>query len=675
MYASVKWINEYLDRPASADEQASLLIDHAFPLEGREKLDGGDERLDVELTSNRGDCLCHVGLAREIAAASGRTLRPPQPAPRVAGPAVHSVGRVTNREPALCPLYTARIIRGVNAKPSPAWLSEHLLAIGQIPRNNIVDASNFVLFELGQPTHVFDLKTLRGQQIIIRTARHDEPFLPIGEGEKEIKLSDVDLVIADAERAVAIAGVKGGGQTAVTASTTDILIEAATFDPVAVRTTSRRLGIASDSSYRFERGVHAGQIDRAASRLAELILAIAGGELLEGVLSDGAPIPPARIVTLRPKRCREILGVEIDDDRMIDWLQRLGFHTTRKGDVIDCTVPLDRLDIDREIDLIEEISRMHGYKGIGVRERIEVQVTAPQAVEQARCAVQSALVGMGYVETVTHSLIGERAAGAFLPPGMLTLRVADERSRAEPMLRPSILPSLLKVYAFNRDRGTTDVRLFESAATFAQIDGRHVERVNLALVEPAEQSPDDLRRIRGAVERLLDIVVGTNKAVDVEPIDPLTWFDPGAAIRVDGNVLGTFGVLSAPVCTMFGLDELICAAEIGLPAMYYRYPPSTAARELPHFPPVDRDVSIVVDETTRWKEIAEVVRSTAAATLESLAYVTTFRGKQIPSGRKSVTLRLRFRAPDRTLTSDEVDAHMRTVIAALQTRLHGEIRA
>jgi phenylalanyl-tRNA synthetase beta chain len=675
MYASVKWINEYLDRPASADEMASLLIEHAFPLEGREKIEGGDERLDVELTSNRGDCLCHVGLAREVAAASARALRPPQPAPRASGPDTGSVAKVFNREPRLCPLYTARIIRGVAIKPSPAWLADRLRAIGQNPRNNIVDASNFVLFELGQPTHVFDLATLRGKQIIVRKASRDEPFLPIGEGEKEIKLGEQDLVIADAERAVAIAGVKGGALTAVTSSTKEILIEAATFQPAAVRAASRRHGIASDSSYRFERGVHPGQIERAAMRLAELILDLAGGELCDGVVSDGAPIPPPRVVLLRPRRCREILGIDIDDHRMMDWLQRLGFRVTRKLDVLECLVPVERLDIEREIDLIEEISRMHGYDGMSVRDRIEVRVAPPQAVEQARRAIQSTLVGIGYVETVTHSLIGEQVSAAFLPPGMSSLRVADERARAEPVLRPSIIPSLLRVYAFNRDRGARDVRLFETAATFASIDGQHAERVNLALLEPVDGSPADLRRTRGAIDRLIAVVLGHECAVEIEPIDGFSWLDPGAAIRVNGEVLGTLGLLSANALALSGVDEPLCAAEIGLPALYDRYPPATSARALPQFPPVDRDISIVVDETVQWRHIAAAVAALDEPALESLEFVTTFRGRQIPPGRKSVTMRLRFRAPDRTLTSEEVDAAMKSIIQALQSHLRGEIRA
>ncbi|MCH8314434.1 MAG: hypothetical protein IIA64_00540 [Planctomycetes bacterium] len=318
MFASVNWINAYLDPPASADEQAELLTRAGFPLEGRAEVDGGDVRQDFEMASNRGDVGCHVGMAREIAAISGRTLKAPRPSPHPTAGRADQFVTVINKAPKLCPLYTGRVIRGLRVGPSPKWLTDRLTAIGQIPRNNLVDISNFVLFELGQPTHVFDLAKLGGAQIVIRMAKPGESFLPIGEGAAKVKLTEQDLVIADEKRAVAIAGVKGGAETAVTETTTDILIEAASFDPVSVRNSSRRLNIASDSSYRFERGVHPGQVDFAAERLVELILELCGGELCEGVLAEGQPIPEPRTASMRPDRCRKLLGIEISNGFAFD---------------------------------------------------------------------------------------------------------------------------------------------------------------------------------------------------------------------------------------------------------------------------------------------------------------------------------------------------------------------
>lgn len=679
MNTSVAWMNEYLDPPATAAEQAELLTRAGFPLEHREdvKLPDGsmDVRQDIELTSNRGDCLCHVGLAREIAAVSGRRLKPPAASPKATGPAASSVTRVNNREPSMCPLYTARIIRGVKVGPSPKWLANRLMARGDIPRNNIVDASNFVLFELGQPTHVFDLAKLRGSppQIIIRKATRDEPFLPIGEGATEVKLSEHDLVIADAERAVAIAGVKGGALTAVSNSTTDILIEAATFDPVTVRTTSRRLGIASDSSYRFERGVHAGQVNHAADRLAELILQVAGGTLCDGVVSDGQPIESQRTVSMRCERCRAILGIPVRDEQMVESLARLGFQPQLKSGTITCTVPYPRNDIQAEIDLIEEVGRMIGLDAIPIADSIQIRVAPPQSTELAKRAVNDALVGMGYVETVTHSLIGDESAAAFLPPGMQALRVADARA-AEPSLRPSILPSLLRVFALNRDHGVRNVKLFESGAVFAQIGDQPAERVNLAFVHRADLPEDGIRQARGVIDRLVEMIFGDQVAIDVEPSAHLLWFAPGAVVRIDNKVLGTFGPIAESVAATFDIEDPLYGAEIGLPQHYHRYPPAMEAHELPSFPGIERDVSAIIDERLPWAEIKTALDGLRLQHLEMVEFITTFRGKQIGAGRKSLTLRARFRAADRTLKHEEVDAQMHALMQTLQSKFGAEIR-
>ena len=674
MYASVKWMNEYLDPPASADEQAELLTRAGFPLEGREDVDGGDVRQDFEMTSNRGDVGCHIGMAREIAAISGRRLKCPAPNPRpTAGPASQFV-TITNNEPQLCPRYTGRVVRGLQVGPSPKWLADRLISIGQVPRNNLVDASNFVMFELGQPTHVFDLPKLKGAQIIIRKAKGGESFLPIGEGAAKVKLSDQDLVIADEQRAVAIAGVKGGAETAVTESTNDILIEAASFDPVTVRNTSRRLNIASDSSYRFERGVHPGQVDFAAERLAELILELCGGELCEGVVAQGQPIPEPRTVSMRPDRCRALIGVEIPDEQMVEWLGRLDFQPRLDGDVVHCTVPIYRLDIEREIDLIEEVSRMFGHDKIPVKETIEVRVAPPQATEMARQAVSNVLVGMGFVETVTSSLLAQRLAEPFLPHGSAALQVDDDRAKAEPVLRPSILPSLLRVRAHNRDNGMAHLRLFESASTFTSVDGAHREHVQLALIADMDRIDDGLRPMRGVVERLVDLIFGHEAKIKVSPCGETNWLDPGARVLLNGDVIGRLGVVAPSVASLFQLDEPIAAAELMLPQYYEDYPPITEAGALPMYPAVERDISAIVSEQVRWEDLELAVQDLNIEELEAVEFVTTFRGKQIGQDRKSVTVRLRFRAGDRTLTNEDVDAHVARMVAAIQSRLDAEIR-
>jgi phenylalanyl-tRNA synthetase beta chain len=677
MKISAAWLNSYLDHPARPEEQAELLTRAGFPIETSEDIpnSGGDVRLDVEITSNRGDCLSHVGLARELAAVADRQTRLPSAKPQATDrtPA-SSVVSVTNHEKQRCPLYTARIIRGVKVAPSPDWLVQRLRALGQIPRNNLVDLSNFVLFELGQPTHVFDLGKLKGPAIVIRMAKPDEPFLPIGEGAAPVKLSADDLVIADAERAVAIAGVKGGAETAVTHATTNILIETATFDPVTVRHTSRRLGITSDSQFRFERGVAAGSVQAAADRLTALILEVCGGELCEGTVCDGAPIPELRQVTMRLSKCETTLGLPIAHARVLRWLSVLGFDPRQDGDIVHCTVPAQRNDIEREIDLIEEVCRLHGYDDLPVEPSVRIRITAPQPPELARRAIRNALVGMGFVETTTHSLISEADAAPFAPTDGSLLRVAHDMSRGEPILRPSIVPSLLRVRRHNLRHGVNHLRLFEGAATFwADNKGQPHEANCITLLADIEDASLGLRPLRGVVEQLARIMRGPTAIVELTRIDSHAWLAPGAAVTIDGETCGVIGVLDSRHAQQFDLQSAL-VAELELQRWFPGFPPDAEAHALPAFPPIERDISAIVDESMAWERIERCVEACRLPMLEAIEFVAAFRGKQIGAGKKSVTLRLRFRAPDRTLQHHEIDPAAEVTVAALRDTLGAEIR-
>jgi phenylalanyl-tRNA synthetase beta chain len=680
MRTSVTWLNDYLDRPASADEQASLLTAAGLNFDGGDVADNGEPWQEIETTSNRGDCLCHVGLARELCAMSGRRLKAPAAAPRASGGPASAAVTVRNLDTAACPRYVARVITGVKVGPSPEWLQRRLRAIGQIPRNNLVDCTNFVLFELGHPTHVFDLGTLRGKAIEIRRARKGERFLPIGEGAQELTLAGGELVIADAERPVAIAGVKGGAATAVTAGTTDVLLEIAAFDPVAVRASSRGLRLASDSSYRFERGVHPAELDAAADRLAALVLETAGGTLLDGSVEAGAPLPAARTVRVRPARVAALLGTPIPVEEVVRALDTLGFSPVLRGDAIDCTVPPRRIDVEREIDLIEEVCRIHGLDRVPMRETLAVRVAPVEPQVSAPRAVKSLLVGLGFVESVTHTLVSERSAAPFLRPGEHALRVGDERAGGTPMLRPSVLASLLEVRRRNADAGIAELRLFEFARRFAlRADGSHDERPVVALLSDRPSEPEAaMRWMRGTCERALRMLAGRHADIRIDALPAerrAPWHSVEASIACDGRPIGTYGILAPAALATFGLEGTFAAAELELEPLWAGFPPDARAEALPAFPAIERDLSAIVPERAAWDEIESIARGLGLANMESIGFVGTYRGAQTGAGRKSVTMRLVFRAADRTLRREDADAPMAALADALVARLGATIRA
>ncbi|MBG80608.1 MAG: phenylalanine--tRNA ligase subunit beta [Phycisphaerae bacterium] len=672
MLTSVAWINDYLDPPASDQEQADLLTQAGFPLEEREEVDD-DVRQDFEMTSNRGDCTCHVGLAREIAAASNRRLVPPTVDLPAGTGSVHDFAKVTNECPEACPRYTARVIRNVKVAPSPDSIANRLIARGDIPRNNIVDATNFVLFELGQPTHVFDLDKLAGGEIVIRMARPGERFLPIGEDAEEIELDGSELVIADAEKPVALAGVKGGALTAVTEDTTNILLEAATFDPVAVRHTSRRHNISSDSSFRFERWVSPAAVDSPAERLASLILELAGGELCDGVCIAGAELPQSQQVTMRTDRCRQIIGLPVDDETMVGFLDRLGFQPVLDDGVITATVPVHRGDIEREVDLIEEVVRMHGFDAIPAPEEMRMRpAVMPPRVECHR-AISNVLVASDFVESITHTLVSDREAAPFLASGQDTMHITAGSAPGDAALRPSVLASLLRVRKHNLDQGLRSLSLFEWGSIFHRVGDDRTEKRSLALL--SDDDGQGVRSLRGVIDRIAALLLGPETQVEVDPGDTPPWYAPGGRVMINGACIGWIGRLAPVVTGTWGLDQAMIAAELHLDELMSNWPPTFLVKPLPAFPAIERDLSAIIDEATAWNDLEQSIRSLELPNLESVDFVTVYRGKGIDSGRKSLTMRLRFRSTDRTLRNEEVDEVMPGVLDTLTSRFKAEIRA
>ncbi|MEO0475424.1 MAG: phenylalanine--tRNA ligase subunit beta [Planctomycetota bacterium] len=672
MKVSLNWLNRLLDPAIDVEEAERLLTAGGFPVEEVVPV-GDDTMIDVEVTSNRPDVLSHVGVAREIAARSERALNAPacEP-PAEAGSAVEELTAVENDAADLCPLYTARVMTGVKIGPSPDWLVQALEAVGQRSVNNVVDITNFVLLELGQPLHAFDLNLLSGRKIVVRRATKNEPFEAIDHSKH--KLQDDMLVIADGDKPVALAGVMGGAQSEVNDNTTDLLIESAMFDELAVRRASRKLKLFSDSSFRFERGVDPLGVEKASNRCCELILELAGGTLAKGVIRVGQDDPAATVLSLRTQRTRDLLGIDLSDDQQAELLRALGIEATADGGTITATIPSYRLDLTREIDLIEEIARQHGLANIPTQSKINIVAHHPQDNVEAKRIIVETLVAHGYHETITPSLIPLKDAEQFIGSGEPASLTSDSR-RQDNTLRPAVLPSLLACRKLNQDVGNSDVKLFEIASGWGKRDGEIKEGRQLAVVRDATDPQQAISELKGTIAELVHALGGASVSDNLSfhaIEDP--WYEVAAIIELGDTPAGKFGLVKQSLTDHFGLQTRVVSAFISMDKITAVYPPEHEAGELPKYPAIERDLSVIVDEATPWQTIAETVAGANPALLESTDFVGTYRGKQVGKGKKSVTLRMQFRDPSTTLRHEQVDPQVETVVKALGEKVGAELR-
>jgi phenylalanyl-tRNA synthetase beta chain len=547
---------------------------------------------------------------------------------------------------------------------------KRLEAVGLRSINNVVDVTNYVMFEMGQPLHAFDFDKLDGRRIIVRRAAGGEKITSIDGHERTLQ-GDM-LVIADASKPVALAGVMGGRDSEVSGSTTSVLLESARFDPLSVRKTARALAMKSDSSYRFERGIDPMLPLRASLRAAQLILEIAGGELLSGVVSAGSAGHTPKKLSLRLARLRQVLGTELPTHDIVRALAQLGLVPVDQGKHIDVTIPSQRLDLNIEVDLIEEVARVVGYDKVPVKDEIAIRLTPPNPDAQTVETMRETLVGAGYFEAITVSFVSDALAGDFVPPDASGLPKTDPSVRkADASLRPSILPGLLEAVRRNETVGTMDARLFEIGSTFwLDRAGAVVERQRLALVGTPE-----LRDVRGIVELLLHRL-DPDRDVRVIP-DTRPGFAKNAAGRIEwgGETIGYLGKTSRAVAEKLSLRDLPAAAELDVAPLLAAAKHVKLLHPLPKFPAVRRDLSLVVGESTRFERIESLVREVKPDLLEDLEYVTTYRGKPLEKGQKSVTITLVFRSPTETLTGEAVEASVQRVVEAAKRELNATLRA
>jgi phenylalanyl-tRNA synthetase beta chain len=664
MKISLEWLEEYLPgaRGLGGERAGEALMGGGLPVETIERV-RDDVVIDVEVTSNRSDCLSHVGVARELGALVNKAARGVSAEVKESGASASGATSVRIEAPDLCPYYCARVIRNVKVGPSPGWMVRRLEAIGLRAINNVVDVTNYVLFELGQPLHAFDFDRLAERRIVVRRAGAGEKLVSIDGKARE--LTPEMLVIADARKPVAIAGVMGGKETEVGVGTVNVLLESARFDPLSVRKTSRALALRSDSSYRFERGIDPTLAELASRRAAQLILETAGGELLSGVAAAGEATHRPKALALRLAKLRSVLGVEIPPTEAVDALRRQGFGPVLRSDAILCTVPSWRLDVGIEVDLVEEVARTVGYERIPMRQTIEVTLTPPQEDLRAIEAIRLSLVAGGYFEALTFSWVSDSLRDDFVPAEAKGLLRADATVRKDNAhLRPSMIPGLLEAVRRNESVGNPGAMLFEIGSTFWVGEGGKVdERRRVALVGGTEY-----REVRGAVEAILE-GLDAGRRVKVVPDRRAGW-SAAACGRIEwgGEAVGWIGKIDSGVAEKVGLREVPVAAELELSPLIAGAQWQPQVRELAKFPAVKRDLSLVVAERVRYEEIESALRELKLPNLEGLEYVTTYRGKQVGEGQKSVTVQLVFRSEAGTLTGEEVEGSVQRVVGVAKGR-------
>jgi phenylalanyl-tRNA synthetase beta chain len=663
------WLDDYIETGLPTDKIAEILSDLGLACEGIEHF-GDDAVIDLEITSNRGDCLGYLGIARELAAATGKELKLPAVELNESDKDVTEFASVEIAEPDLCCRYTARVIEGVKVGPSPDWLKNRLEAIGLRSVNNVVDATNYAMMETGQPPHAFDYEKITEGKIIVRKAVAGKRIVSIDGSQCE--LAPDMLIIADPNGPVAIAGVMGGLDTEVSETTRTILLEDAYFKPVSVRMTSRKLGLPSESAFRFEHIVDIEMVDWASKRTAQLITQAAGGKVAKGVIDVYPKKPEQKQVTLRLSRLNKLLGIEIPSEEVVKILSRLSFQPRQKDDLINCTVPSWRSDVYREADLIEEVARVYGYNRIPTEQKISIEVVPVDSRQKLTESVGTYLNGCGFYETITVGFVDNSVAELFVEQDSKEhLAVNDVSRKSANLLRRMLLPSLLGVLKTNLNAKNIPCRIFEIADTFVPTPKRDdlpIEKTKLAIA-----CDSNMPVLRGVIEGLIKSL-DRNAQIVFTPADFL-WAQTGAQIVVNGSAVGAAGIVSEKVKDKFDFKDLSpCAAELDFEQLSALQAGPVKVKPIPKFPAIERDLSIIVAESVTWADITRAVNKKACNELEDIRFVGIYRGRGISSGKKSVTLKLTFRDEDGTLTHETVDRFEADIVKGLTKSVGAKLR-
>lgn len=642
-----------------------------------------DVLLEIGITPNRPDCLSVVGTAREAAAVLSGAAGYPDTSVKESGVPVGDYISVEIKSPGGCPRYTCRVISGVKIGPSPEWMKTRLESSGIRSINNVVDVTNYVLLELGQPLHAFDYDLVRGKKIVVRQAEDGETITTLDGAER--KLSADDLLICDGERPVALAGVMGGAYTEVTGGTTSILLESAYFSPDTVRKTSRKTGLKSESSYRFERGVDPEGVVKALDRAAALIAGLAGGEVAAGRIDEyPVKIEPA-VVSVTASRINAILGTDISEEEIISIQKRLGLELLSPDNgVLTFRVPTYRVDLTREIDIVEETARLYGYNNVPVTlPAVAMKTELPGGVRTVQSKFKEVFTANGFYEAINYSFEDEELLGLFSPEKALP--ILNPISKDGAVMRTSLTAGLVKNVLLNLSRQENDVRIFETGKIYIPSSGDKLpkETNKLAAAATGRKQPElwdreefDFFDLKAVLEKALG-ALHARDCVTFRAAPGIEFLHPGksAEIVMDGEVVGYAGEIHPGLRERFGLTKRVYVAEIDLDdAARLTAGKKGEFRPLPKFPSVRRDIALVVDEGVSAGSIIDEIRSMGSGLIEDARIFDVFTGGAVQEGKKSVAVSLHLRASDKTLTEEEINRIQDKALKKLRLALGAELR-
>lgn len=646
-----------------------------------------DVVFEIGITPNRADCLSHIGVAREIGLLVNKKPKMPKTVLKESSALASKFAKIEILDKEKCPRYSARIIRNVKISPSPKWLQDILTAIGIRPINNVVDVTNYVLMETGHPLHAFDYDTLAGHKIVVKSAREGEKFLTLD--GKERTLTSETLMICDAEKPIAIAGVMGGANTEITDATTNVLIESAYFDPRNIRRTSKYLGLSTEASYRFERGTNINITVLAANRAAQMIQELASGELLKGVLDAYPKKQKPLTIKARISRINSIIGISLKKAQIISLLKKIDFmvRSSSKKDEILITVPSFRNDIFEEIDIIEEVARIYGYNNIETKTHAAIDFSSNVRTDLMQGEIRDYLIGSGFNEVLAIGLQDEATMSLAGKPLVKAINPVSAEMAA---LRTSLVPSALRIVKHNQNHGVKDLRLFEIGNIYLLNTDKapntldaYYEEERLLLVLSGYMTPVsygssarnvDLLDLKGEVAALLTkFCLDNHRFIYYDYQESLS--EPCIGIEINGAYAGFFGRVRKQIADKLGIDEAVFVCEMKSRAIYDGWARDRKFSSLPKFPGVMRDLAFTVDAALPQKTVEDVIKKVGQPLCTNVVLFDIYSGQQTGSENKSLAYALEFQASDHTLTDTEIDNALKKIIEAVQRLCNGVLRS